>query len=200
MKQLNFTIALLLSLTLLSPLQAREIAAPAQCDLTPAKASETKHANATICAELASVLPRPGVVTEIVSSDDTQYVVFNHNGTELWLYSRAQQAARLLAVAPREAGDSAFLPQWSADSRWLLFNAYNHQLERPRVFSVEKKRQYALPIQAGDYSTLSWAANGQAIAVQDFAGTAMQLSHFNALGIELTTIGGGTVAANRTIP
>ena len=126
--------------------------------------------------------------------------LINHNGTELWLYSRAQQAVRLLAVAPHQAEDSAFLPQWSADSRWLLFNAYNHQVERPRVFSVEKKRQYALPIQAGDYSALAWAANGQAIAVQDFAGTAMQLSHFKALGIELTLAEGGTVAANHTIP
>ncbi|MGL4711285.1 MAG: hypothetical protein ACRCWP_01620, partial [Shewanella sp.] len=100
MKQLNLTIALLLSLTLVSQLQAREISAPAQCDLTLAKAH---HIKATICTELASVLPRLGVVTEIVSSDDKQYVVFNHNGTELWLYSRAQQAVRLLAVAPRQA-------------------------------------------------------------------------------------------------
>jgi hypothetical protein len=138
------------------------------------------------CKALPSLMPRLGAISEVLSTDRADYVVFNHNGQELWVYSKKQQAVRLLEVA--NARDSAveFAPQWSADGRWLLFTSFRQQHERPRVFSVEKKRHYALPFKAADYTAITWAESSLSIALQGFAGDSTTLERFKSLGIGLT--------------
>jgi hypothetical protein len=139
------------------------------------------------CQALQPLMPRLGSVSEVFSTANAEYVVFNHNGNELWVYSRQQQAVRLLEVATNQGSAVDFAPQWSADGRWLLFTSFKPQNERPRVFSVEKKRHYALPIKTSEYSTLAWSGSTLSIGVRDFAGKDSELARFKALGIALTT-------------
>lgn len=138
------------------------------------------------CQALPSLMPRLGAVSEVFSTANAEYVVFNHNGQELWVYSKQQQAVRLLEVADRSNDAVAFAPQWSADGRWLLFTSFKQQNERPRVFSVQRKRHYALPFKTSEYSTLAWSGSTLSIGVRDFAGHDSELARFKALGIALT--------------
>ena len=138
------------------------------------------------CQALQSLMPRLGSVSEVFSTANAEYVVFNHNGHELWVYSRQQQAVRLLEVAANQGSAVDFSPQWSADGRWLLFTSFKQQNERPRLFSLDKKRHYSLPFKVSDYSTLAWSGSSLSIAVRDFSGKDSVLASFKALGIELT--------------
>lgn len=138
------------------------------------------------CTDLVSLMPRLGTVSEVFSTANAEYVVFNHNGQELWVYSKQQRAVRLLEVADSLNTEVAFAPQWSADGRWLLFTSFKQQNERPRVFSVDRKRHYALPLKTSEYSTLAWSGSTLSIGVRDFTGHDSELARFKALGIALT--------------
>lgn len=193
MQRFKFVFTLLVALPLFSQTYATEVNKPALCAAAVHQINQAMQVNQedtaslpNICTELAELMPRLGPVNELVISEDNRYVVFSHNGKELWLYSRLQKAVRLLEVASAQDLGRAFSPQWSADSRWLLFTSFNRDTVRPRIFSVDNKRQYTLPVQAGDYSTIAWNGEGLAIGLSDFVGDPIQLASFKTLGIKLT--------------
>ncbi len=196
MNQFKLAIALWLSLPLLCHANATN--KPADCSLAQSQVNQrSSHLCEGLNQELASLMPRLGQIAEVASSEDAQYVVFKHNGKELWLYSRNQGAVRLLELGLAQGHNIEFSPQWSADGRWLLYISHKSDVQRPRIFSVDKKRHYALPVKSWEYSAITWTGDGQSIGFQDFIGDPQQLARFKTLGIQLKMEQGYEALANR---
>jgi WD40 repeat protein len=130
-------------------------------------------------------LPRIHSVTELTWSHDNRYLTFTAKDRQHWLYDLQTNVIRLLESLPVSHAKVKFSPQWSGDSQWLLFVSHKANESRPRIYSVEKKHSYALPISANEFSTIAWAGESNAIKVLDFIGEAQRLTSFEAFDITL---------------
>lgn len=130
-------------------------------------------------------LPRIKTVSELTWSQDNRYLTFTTKDRQHWLYDLQYKAISLLESVPASHTKVKYSPQWSGDSKWLLFISHQYTGSRPRIYSVERKHSYALPISTNQFSSIAWADISNTITLSDFVGNSKRIASFSALGITL---------------
>lgn len=128
-------------------------------------------------------LPRIQAVSELTWSKGNRYLTFTTENRQLWLLDLQHTSISLLESIPTSHPKVKYAPQWSGNGTWLLFTSHKNSQSRPRIYSVQRKHSYALPISANEFSAIAWADESDTITLADFVGNAKRIASFSALGV-----------------
>ncbi|WP_286235624.1 hypothetical protein [Thalassotalea sediminis] len=113
-----------------------------------------KNAKDKIVAE--QLIPRAQTLNNINWSSNEKYLTFTKNDESLWLFNVEDSAVTLVDHKFQHKTPLSFNVKWSPNGQWVQYLSSNNAHYLAKVYSLQRKRSYIVPVASGLISDIAW--------------------------------------------
>ena len=138
------------------------------------------------------LIPRAKNLSNITWSSNDQYLTYTVNDRSLWLFNIKESAVTLVEHDLLSQAPLKFNAQWSPNGQWMQYLSKNNSRYPAKVYSLQRKRSYFVPIASNLISDIAWHRDNNELVINVDQPTQLQ-PKMSLLDIKMTVKSGTQV-------
>lgn len=111
------------------------------------------------------LIPRAKNLSNITWSSSDQYLTYTDNDRSLWLFNIEESSVTLIEHNLLSQTPLKFNAQWSPNGQWMQYISKNNSRYPAKVYSLQRKRSYFVPIASNLISDIAWHRDNNELVI-----------------------------------